>query len=97
MGSEPLFISEVGPVIGAHTGPGLLGVGGVPKKYLEPVPRHAAGAVGTAGEGMATGVRSTIGRDLVQHVGRVPPTAGRGRPYALPSQPIRPRRLGTPG
>ena len=34
MGSEPLFISEIGPVIGAHTGPGLLGVGGVPKKYL---------------------------------------------------------------
>jgi DegV family protein with EDD domain len=28
-GSEPLFISEVGPVIGAHVGPGLLGVGGV--------------------------------------------------------------------
>ena len=28
-GSEPLFVSEVGPVIGAHVGPGLLGVGGV--------------------------------------------------------------------
>jgi DegV family protein with EDD domain len=28
-GTEPLFISEVGPVIGAHVGPGLLGVGGV--------------------------------------------------------------------
>ena len=27
-GSEPLFVSEVGPVIGAHVGPGLLGVGG---------------------------------------------------------------------
>ena len=34
MGSEPLFISEIGPVIGAHTGPGLLGVGGIPAKYL---------------------------------------------------------------
>jgi len=34
MGSEPLFISEIGPVIGAHTGPGLLGVGGLPAKYL---------------------------------------------------------------
>ncbi|HWO49276.1 MAG TPA: DegV family protein [Solirubrobacterales bacterium] len=34
MGSEPLFISEIGPVIGAHTGPGLLGVGGVPAKHL---------------------------------------------------------------
>lgn len=27
-GSEPQFVSEVGPVIGAHAGPGLLGVGG---------------------------------------------------------------------
>jgi DegV family protein with EDD domain len=26
---EPAFISEVGPVLGAHVGPGLLGVGGV--------------------------------------------------------------------
>jgi DegV family protein with EDD domain len=34
MGSDPLFVSEVGPVIGAHTGPGLLGVGGVPRKLL---------------------------------------------------------------
>ena len=33
-GSEPVFVSEIGPVLGAHTGPGLLGVGGVPKKYL---------------------------------------------------------------
>jgi DegV family protein with EDD domain len=34
-GTEPIFISEIGPVIGAHVGPGLLGVGGVPKKLLE--------------------------------------------------------------
>lgn len=34
MGSDPLFVSEVGPVIGAHTGPGLLGVGGVPTELL---------------------------------------------------------------
>jgi DegV family protein with EDD domain len=33
-GCEPLFVSEVGPVIGAHVGPGLLGVGGVPKSLL---------------------------------------------------------------
>jgi len=33
-GSEPLFMSEVGPVIGSHTGPGLLGVGGIPKALL---------------------------------------------------------------
>ena len=34
LGSDPLFVSEVGPVIGAHTGPGLLGVGGVPSELL---------------------------------------------------------------
>ena len=28
-GCEPAFISEVGPVLGAHVGPGLLGVGSV--------------------------------------------------------------------
>lgn len=28
-GTEPLFVSEVGPVIGTHVGPGLLGVTGV--------------------------------------------------------------------
>ena len=29
-GSEPIFASEVGPVIGTYTGPGLLGVGALP-------------------------------------------------------------------
>ncbi len=33
-GSDPVFTSEVGPVIGAHVGPGLLGIGGVPKSVL---------------------------------------------------------------
>jgi DegV family protein with EDD domain len=33
-GSEPIFVSEVGPVIGTYTGPGLLGVGGVPRSML---------------------------------------------------------------
>jgi DegV family protein with EDD domain len=33
--SEPLWISEVGPVLGVHTGPGLLGVGGVPRSLIE--------------------------------------------------------------
>jgi DegV family protein with EDD domain len=28
-GKDPVFTSEIGPVIGAHVGPGLLGVGGV--------------------------------------------------------------------
>jgi DegV family protein with EDD domain len=32
--SEPLFWSEVGPVIGTYTGPGLIGVGGVPRMYV---------------------------------------------------------------
>ena len=34
MGSDPVFVSEIGPVIGAHTGPGLLGVGGLPSEYM---------------------------------------------------------------
>jgi DegV family protein with EDD domain len=33
-GSEPLFASEVGPVIGTYTGPGLLGVGAIPLGLL---------------------------------------------------------------
>ncbi len=33
-GCEPVFVSEIGPVIGAHVGPGLLGVGGIPKSVL---------------------------------------------------------------
>ncbi len=32
--SEPLFTSEVGPVIGTYTGPGLIGVGGIPRATL---------------------------------------------------------------
>jgi DegV family protein with EDD domain len=33
-GYEPLFCSEIGPVLGAHTGPGLLGVGSIPTRFL---------------------------------------------------------------
>jgi DegV family protein with EDD domain len=33
-GREPVYISEVGPVIGAHIGPGMLGVGSVPEAVL---------------------------------------------------------------
>ena len=33
-GCEPAFVSEIGPVIGTHVGPGLLGVGGVPRTLL---------------------------------------------------------------
>ena len=32
--SEPVMVSEVGPVIGTYTGPGLIGVGGVPRSLL---------------------------------------------------------------
>jgi DegV family protein with EDD domain len=34
-GTDPVFVSEVGPVIGAHVGPGLLGVGAVPRQLLD--------------------------------------------------------------
>jgi DegV family protein with EDD domain len=33
-GCEPAFVSEVGPVIGAHVGPGLVGVGGIPRALI---------------------------------------------------------------
>jgi DegV family protein with EDD domain len=44
MGVPPVFTSEIGPVIGAHVGPGLLGVGGVPASVL--APSSAAGSAG---------------------------------------------------
>jgi DegV family protein with EDD domain len=34
-GREPVTVSEIGPVIGAHVGPGLLGVGGLPSSFLQ--------------------------------------------------------------
>lgn len=34
--SDPLFVSEVGPVFGVHLGPGMIGVGGGPARLLEP-------------------------------------------------------------
>jgi DegV family protein with EDD domain len=33
-GSDPLFCSPIGPVIGAHVGPGLLGFGALPRTLL---------------------------------------------------------------
>jgi len=33
-GCEPAFVSEIGPVIGAHVGPGLIGVGSATKSVL---------------------------------------------------------------
>ena len=34
-GHDPVFVGEVGPVIGTHVGPGLLGVGGLPTGLLD--------------------------------------------------------------
>lgn len=34
-GRPPLFVSEIGPVLSAHTGPGLLGVGSIPTPFFE--------------------------------------------------------------
>ena len=34
MGCEPRVISEIGPVIGTHVGPGLLGAGAIPSSLL---------------------------------------------------------------
>jgi DegV family protein with EDD domain len=35
-GTDPEYVSEIGPVIGAHVGPGLLGVSGVKRALLYP-------------------------------------------------------------
>jgi fatty acid kinase fatty acid binding subunit len=35
-GRDPIFTSEIGPVIGAHVGPGLLGVGSTRSDLVEP-------------------------------------------------------------
>ena len=34
-GCEPVFVSEIGPVVSTHAGPGLLGVGSIPRGMLE--------------------------------------------------------------
>lgn len=34
-GCPPTLVSEVGPVLSTHTGPGLLGVGGIPPRFVE--------------------------------------------------------------
>jgi len=34
-GNEPVWVGEIGPVLGVHTGPGLLGVGGIPPGLLD--------------------------------------------------------------
>jgi DegV family protein with EDD domain len=34
-GTDPINFSEIGPVIGTHVGPGLLGVGGIPSSLLQ--------------------------------------------------------------
>jgi DegV family protein with EDD domain len=36
-GNEPVIVSEIGPVIGTHTGPGLLGCAGLRTNLLGPV------------------------------------------------------------
>src|SRR5262249_25967521 len=36
-GNDPVIVSEIGPVIGTHTGPGLLGVAGLRSPLLGPV------------------------------------------------------------
>jgi DegV family protein with EDD domain len=33
-GTEPVFVSEIGPVIGTHVGPGLIGAGGLPRGLM---------------------------------------------------------------
>ena len=34
-GTDPVFVSELGPVLSVHSGPGMLGVGSIPTSYLQ--------------------------------------------------------------
>ena len=34
-GCDPVVVSEIGPVIGTHVGPGLLGAGALPSSMLK--------------------------------------------------------------
>lgn len=34
-GTDPVMVSEIGPVIGTHVGPGLLGAGGIPRALID--------------------------------------------------------------
>jgi DegV family protein with EDD domain len=34
LGCDPVFVSEIGPVIGTHVGPGLIGAGGLPRALM---------------------------------------------------------------
>lgn len=34
-GCPPTIVSEIGPVLAVHTGPGLLGLGGIPTRFLQ--------------------------------------------------------------
>ncbi len=34
-GTPPTIVSEIGPVLAAHTGPGLLGLGGLPSRFVQ--------------------------------------------------------------
>jgi DegV family protein with EDD domain len=40
-GTDPEFISEVGPVIGTHAGPGMLGISAIRRSLLDPAPAAA--------------------------------------------------------
>jgi DegV family protein with EDD domain len=37
-GTEPVYVGEIGPVIGTHIGPGLIGAGAVPGSLVERIP-----------------------------------------------------------
>ena len=42
-GHGPTIVSEIGPVLSAHTGPGLLGTGAVPSRFVSSGYRRSAG------------------------------------------------------
>ena len=78
-GSDPVFVSEIGPVIGAHIGPGLLGVGGVDPALLglAPAQRQEA-ADGEADHGGADRELALVLADLAAPVRELADAAAQG-------------------
>ena len=60
-GRDPVFVGEIGPVLSAHVGPGLLGIGSIPAAVPRIAP-SAAGARIPAGHGQPGAPRGEGGR-----------------------------------
>ena len=87
-GCEPVFTSEIGAVLGAHVGPGLLGIGSVPTELVTPSERgspslaaateHRPHADREADHGSADNQLAAVLVDLAAPVGQLGDAAAQG-------------------